>query len=68
MIPYADALKLLLAESRALEDEWCRCSDALSRVLAEPVRAPRALPPFTNAAMDGYAFASEGDVLAAGSE
>jgi len=68
MIPYADALKLLLAESRALEDEWCRCSDALSRVLAEPVHAPRALPPFTNAAMDGYAFASEGNVLAADSE
>lgn len=68
MIPYADALKLLLAESRALEDEWCRCSDAFSRVLAEPVHAPRALPPFTNAAMDGYALASEGNVLAAGSE
>lgn len=68
MIPYADALKLLLAESRALEDEWCRCSDAFSRVLAEPVHAPRALPPFTNAAMDGYALASQGNVLAAGSE
>jgi len=68
MIPYADALKLLLAESRALEDEWCRCSDAFSRVLAEPVHAPRALPPFTNAAMDGYALASEGNALAAGSE
>lgn len=68
MIPYADALKLLLAESRALEDEWCRSSDASSRILAEPVHAPRALPPFTNAAMDGYALASEGNVLAAGSE
>ena len=68
MIPYADALKLLLAESRALDDEWCRCSEAYSRVLAEPMHAPRALPPFTNAAMDGYALASDGKVLAAGSE
>ena len=68
MILYADALKLLLAESRALEDEWSRSSDASSRVLAEPVHAPRALPPFTNAAMDGYALASAGNVLAAGSE
>lgn len=68
MIPYADALRLLLAESRALEDEWCRCSDASARILAEPVHAPRALPPFNNAAMDGYAFASEGNLLAAGSE
>lgn len=68
MIPYADALKLLLAEPHALEDEWCRSSDVSSRFLAEPVHAPRALPPFTNAAMDGYAFASEGSVLAAGGE
>lgn len=68
MISYADALELLLAEARALEGEWCRCPDAFSRVLAEPVHAPRALPPFTNAAMDGYALASEGNVLAAGSE
>ena len=68
MIPYARALELLLAESRALEGEWCRCSEARARVLAEPVHAPRPLPPFTNAAMDGYALASGGNVLAAGSE
>lgn len=68
MISYADALELLLEQSRALEDEWCRSSDALSRVLAEPVQAPCALPPFTNAAMDGYALASKGGILAAGSE
>ena len=68
MISYAAALKLLLAESRVVEDEWCRSSEASSRLLAEPVHAPRPLPPFTNAAMDGYALSSEGNVLAAGSE
>ena len=68
MIAYAEALALLLAESGVLEDEWCRSSDALSRVLAESVHAPRALPPFNNAAMDGYAFSSGGNVPTAGSE
>lgn len=28
---------------------------ALGRILAEPVRAPKALPPFPNSAVDGYA-------------
>jgi molybdopterin molybdotransferase len=68
MISYAEALELLLAQSRLLEEEWCRPSEALSRVLAEAVQAPCALPPFANAAMDGYALASNGNVLAAGSE
>ncbi|MGH8025093.1 MAG: molybdopterin molybdotransferase MoeA, partial [Pseudoxanthomonas sp.] len=68
MIGYADALELLLAGARVLEAERCECPDALSRVLAGPVHAPRALPPFDNAAMDGYAFASEGSMFAAGSE
>lgn len=30
-------------------------ADALGRVLAEDIRAPHPLPPFTNSAMDGYA-------------
>lgn len=68
MIAYADALALLLAEARTLEDEWCLSADALARVLAESIHAPRALPPFANAAMDGYALASGGNQLAAGRE
>ncbi|MET1162952.1 MAG: molybdopterin molybdenumtransferase MoeA, partial [Pseudoxanthomonas sp.] len=68
MIAYADALALLLAEARTLEDEWCLSADALARVLAESIHAPRALPPFANAAMDGYALASGGNRLAAGRE
>lgn len=31
--------------------------NALGRILAEPVEAPRSVPSHTNAAVDGYAFA-----------
>lgn len=68
MIAYAQALELLLAEVAVLPAEWCRSADASGRILAEPLHAPGALPPFDNAAMDGYAFATAGEALAAGSE
>ncbi|HET6783210.1 MAG TPA: molybdopterin molybdenumtransferase MoeA, partial [Pseudoxanthomonas sp.] len=68
MIAYAHALELLLAEAVVLPAEWCRSADACGRILAEPLRASSMLPPFDNAAMDGYAFATSGQALAAGSE
>lgn len=68
MIAYAQALELLLAEAAVLPAEWCRSADACGRILAEPLHASSALPPFDNAAMDGYAFATSGEALAAGSE
>lgn len=68
MIAYAQALELLLAEAIVLPAEWCRSADACGRILAEPLRASSMLPPFDNAAMDGYAFATSGQALAAGSE
>lgn len=68
MIAYAQALELLLAEAIVLPAEWCRSADACGRILAEPLRASSMLPPFDNAAMDGYVFATSGQALAAGSE
>jgi molybdopterin molybdotransferase len=38
-----------------LENEALPLSESIGRVLAEPARAPISLPPFDNAAMDGYA-------------
>jgi molybdopterin molybdotransferase len=53
-----DALKLLddrLKPVAGLED--VPLAAALGRVLAEDIVAPRPIPAFTNAAVDGYAFA-----------
>jgi molybdopterin molybdotransferase len=38
------------------ENETVPLSSALGRVLAQPITAPRSLPPFDNTAVDGYAF------------
>lgn len=37
-------------------EEWVPLTAALGRVLARPLHAATPLPPFTNAALDGYAF------------
>ncbi|MBB3900352.1 molybdopterin molybdotransferase MoeA [Roseococcus suduntuyensis] len=37
-------------------EEWVPLAAALGRVLARPLYATTPLPPFTNAALDGYAF------------
>lgn len=64
----ADALRLILAECAALPAEEVALDAAMGRVLAAPVVAPEALPPFDNAAMDGYALAGGAQALPAGSE
>lgn len=68
VIAYTQALELLLAEAAVLPAEVCTLAKAQGRILAESLHAARELPPFDNAAMDGYAFAAGGDGLAAGSE
>ncbi len=40
--------------------EPCPLASAKGRILAEDLSAPRAIPPFNNAAVDGYAFDSKG--------
>jgi molybdopterin molybdotransferase len=60
----ADAPLLNLAEAlQRLEDmpavppaiETVRLAEAVGRILAEPIAAPRSVPPHDNAAVDGYA-------------
>ena len=53
-----EALKALCARARAIAvAEDVALEAASGRVLAEAVRAPRPIPAFDNAAMDGYAMA-----------
>lgn len=68
VIPYAEALQLVLSRCRLLGIESCFPGDALDRMLAMPIQAVCALPLFDNAAMDGYALASAGETLRAGRE
>jgi molybdopterin molybdotransferase len=51
----AEALDLILGETRVLGPETVAVRDALGRALAESVVSTRRLPPADNSAMDGYA-------------
>lgn len=55
------ALEQLIAwadQAPRLATEWLAATEALGRVLAEPVLAPMCLPPWPNSSMDGYAVRS----------
>jgi molybdopterin molybdotransferase len=55
---HADALRLLDERLEPVAGiEEVLLAEALGRVLAEDVCAPRPIPAFTNSAVDGYAFA-----------
>ena len=62
------ALGEILARCTALPSRELPLADAAGRVLAAPVVAPAALPPFDNSAMDGYALAGGAEPLPTGSE
>lgn len=51
-----DALAAILARVRPLNTERLDIRGALGRVLAEPIVSRRAVPPWPNSAMDGYAL------------
>jgi molybdopterin molybdotransferase len=55
MIPVAEAIEIVLQQSRKLECELVPLSDACGRVLTEDIIADSDLPPFDRAQMDGYA-------------
>jgi molybdopterin molybdotransferase len=55
VIPVEEALEIVLKHTPTLGSEEVLLTDALGRVLAEPVRADQDLPPFDRSAMDGYA-------------
>lgn len=57
MISVAEALEHLLALVAPTETETVPLREAAARVLAAPVVATRAQPPFDASAMDGYAIA-----------
>jgi molybdopterin molybdotransferase len=64
MLPFEEALSIVLRETRPLPAEEVALAESLGRVLAEDVATDRDLPPFDRAAMDGYALRA-GDVAAA---
>jgi len=59
-----EAARRILAEVRVQPPLQIPLDDALGSVLAEPVRSPLNIPPWTNSAMDGYAVRA-GDVRGA---
>lgn len=68
MITVEDALQRIVAHCRLLEPERVTVDRADGRVLAQDVVAEVALPPFDNAAMDGFALQCAGATLPAGRE
>ena len=48
--------RLLQLAQSVVEVDWIMLEDAMGRILAADVRTPIQLPPFDNAAMDGYAI------------
>ncbi len=58
LMRHDDAIRMLLARTRTISKTGCvALGGAAGRVLAAPVIAPRPIPAFDNAAMDGYAVA-----------
>jgi len=67
MIAYVQALQLLLDQAPGAVAEGVAVAQADERILAAAVVSGQDLPPFNNAAMDGFALRSDGLVVAAGS-
>lgn len=55
MIPFEQALRIVLDAARPMDTEEVALEDAVGRILAEDVRSDRDMPPFNKSAMDGYA-------------
>ena len=55
MIPVAEAIDIVLAQTPALPVESVAISESIGRILAEEIIADTDLPPFDRAQMDGYA-------------
>lgn len=68
MVDYAQALQRLLDAASPLPAQRVSVAQAHRAVLAEDVVSPQCLPPFDNAAMDGFALHAGGHEIPAGSE
>lgn len=64
MIPVAEAIQIIVNNTRQLDSESISIAEAMGRVLAEDIIADTDLPPFDRSQMDGYAVRS-GDVQVA---
>ncbi|XP_071487036.1 gephyrin-like [Diadema antillarum] len=61
VIPFKDALKIVMENTPVLPVEEVDLKDALGRIVSEEIKAPISLPPFRNSIKDGYAvIASDG--------
>jgi molybdopterin molybdotransferase len=67
MIDYEAARKAVFETARPLGAEEVRLEEAFGRILAADIVSPRALPPFDNSAMDGYAVRSADTITGAAS-
>lgn len=56
VVPYDEALAMVLAACRPLGSERIALADAAGRVLAKAPDVATPIPPFPNSAMDGYAL------------
>lgn len=57
MLPFSDAKSRLISSACPVSEvEELDIADAYGRVLAHPLTSPLTVPPFSNAAMDGYAL------------
>jgi molybdopterin molybdotransferase len=56
MLPFEQALRVILDHVPTLGHESVPLEQAFGRVLAEAPRAPRPVPPDDNAALDGYTY------------
>ncbi|RVD31333.1 gephyrin-like molybdotransferase Glp [Mesorhizobium sp. M4B.F.Ca.ET.017.02.2.1] len=61
VVPFETARRAAIALARPLDDpEMVPLADAVGRLLAAAIESPRAIPPFDQAAMDGYAISLAG--------
>lgn len=67
MIPVAEAIQIVQAQTRALKPEPVALAEALRRYLVQDIVADSDLPPFDRSQMDGYALRTA-DVGAAAKE
>jgi molybdopterin molybdotransferase len=58
LTPFRDALSLVIERTPGPDAEAVRWSEAVGRVLAEPLRSLRDDPPFDRSSMDGFAVRS----------
>lgn len=59
MIPYRDALRIVLENTSALGSEEVLLTESQARVLAEDIVSDLDIPPFDNSSVDGYALRAE---------